>query len=111
MFLCSFYICCWPGPTFRRQSVFFSLLKAAVRTTTVVRRQEMKDLTIKKDYYGHYRGHLTTEKGNTIVLFFNEDKGLLVIDLVAENGEGGIELLRRTLDENALLDHTKPSPA
>ncbi len=49
---------------------------------------------------------LTTKSGNTLEVFYNPENDLLVVDLIAKNERGGNELLRRTLDEPALLAHT-----
>ena len=49
-----------------------------------------------------------TGQGNTLQLFYNSDTGLVVVDLIAANGKGGTEILRRTIDEKAMLAHTQP---
>ena len=48
-----------------------------------------------------------TRTGNTLQLFYNPENDLVVVDLIAKNENGGNELLRKTLDERALLAHTK----
>ena len=54
--------------------------------------------------------NLTTKKGNTLQLFYNNDTGLVVVDLIAANEQGGNELLRRNIDETKMLGHTVPKP-
>jgi len=49
---------------------------------------------------------MTTAKGNTLQLFYNNETGLVVVDLIAANEDGGNELLRKTIDENKMLGHT-----
>jgi len=49
------------------------------------------------------RHYITTRGGNTLSVFYNPDNDLLVIDLVHKNERGGNELVRKTLDEKALL--------
>ena len=46
---------------------------------------------------------LTTAKGNVIQLFFNNDTGLIVVDLIAANEQGGNEFVRMTIDEDKML--------
>ena len=46
-----------------------------------------------------------TPKGNSLEVFYNRDTGLVVVDLIAANGEGGNEIFRKVLDEKALLVH------
>ena len=47
--------------------------------------------------------NLTTVKGNTLQLFYNNETGLVVIDLVAASEKGGNEFVRMTIDENKML--------
>lgn len=49
---------------------------------------------------------ITTANGNTLQLFYNGDTGLVVVDLIASNDNGGNEILRKTIDEKAMLAHT-----
>ena len=49
---------------------------------------------------------IVTKKGNTLNLFYNPENNLVVLDLVAENEQGGNELLRQTLNETKLLKHS-----
>lgn len=51
--------------------------------------------------------NVTTAAGNTLHVFYNPENSLVVIDLVSANEQGGIELLRQTLNEKKLLKHTK----
>ena len=51
---------------------------------------------------------LTTAKGNTLQLFYNNETGLVVVDLIDKNEQGGNEFVRMTIDENKMLGHTKP---
>ena len=51
------------------------------------------------------RINLTTKSGNTVEVFYNPENDLLVVDLMNDNG--GNELLRQTLNEEKLLEHTK----
>ena len=50
---------------------------------------------------------IPTKNGNTISVFYNPENNLLVVDLVDKNDKGGIELLRKTLEEKRLLNHCK----
>jgi hypothetical protein len=50
------------------------------------------------------RHSVTTPKGNTLSFFYNPDNNLVVIDLVRKDESGGNEILRKTLDEENLLD-------
>jgi hypothetical protein len=43
------------------------------------------------------------ESGNSLSIFFNESNQLLCIDLVDKRGQGGNELVRRTLNQEELL--------
>ena len=54
--------------------------------------------------------NLTTAKGNTLQLFYNNDTGLVVVDLVAANEKGGNEFVRMTIDENKMLAPFLPKP-
>ena len=49
---------------------------------------------------------MTTAKGNTLQLFYNNETGLVVVDLVDKDDTGGNEFVRMTIDENKLLGHT-----
>ena len=51
---------------------------------------------------------METHKGNTLQLFLNNQTGLVVVDLIAANEQGGTELLRQTIDEGKALAHTAP---
>ena len=51
---------------------------------------------------------MTTAKGNTLQLFYNNETGLVVADLIAANEQGGNEFVRMTIDENKMLGHAKP---
>lgn len=54
---------------------------------------------------------MTTAKGNTLQLFYNNETGLVVVDLISANEDGGNEFVRMTIDENKMLGHTvKPKP-
>lgn len=53
---------------------------------------------------------IETGLGNTLQLFYNSDTGLVVVDLIAANEKGGSEILRRHIDEGAMLAHTQPKP-
>ena len=48
-----------------------------------------------------------TKGGNQLDFFYNPKNDLLVIDLIAKDGSGGCELVRRTLDENKILGFLK----
>ena len=50
----------------------------------------------------------TTRAGNTLQFFYNPENDLLVVDLVHKNESGGAEMVRRTIDERALLAHCEP---
>jgi len=39
---------------------------------------------------------LTLPDGRAVQLFVNRETGLIVVDLIAKNGKGGVELLRKT---------------
>ena len=47
------------------------------------------------------------ESGNMLEMFFNHNTKLLVVDLIDGGGEGGNELVRCILDEDALLQHCR----
>lgn len=49
------------------------------------------------------RVRVTTKAGNVLELFYNADTNLVVLDLATD--AGGNELLRRKIDEAALLAH------
>lgn len=49
--------------------------------------------------------NIVTDKGNTLQIFYNPENNLVVVDLIAKNEKGGIELLRKTIDEKKLLKH------
>ena len=51
--------------------------------------------------------NLTTNKGNTISLFYNNDTGLVVVDLIAKDESGGKEFVRMHIDEDKMLAHLK----
>jgi len=53
------------------------------------------------------RLNVTTKDGNTLSFFYNPDNNLIVVDLVHKNELGGIELLRKTLNEKKMLAHAK----
>lgn len=53
------------------------------------------------------RHSITTKAGNTLDIFYNPDNDLIVVDLNHKNSKGGNEILRKTLDEKALLKHCK----
>jgi len=48
---------------------------------------------------------IETKQGNTLSFFYNSDNDLLVVDLVSKNEKGGNELMRKTLNEEQLLNH------
>jgi len=50
---------------------------------------------------------IPTAGGNELMVFYNPDNNLLVIDLIAFDEEGGNEIVRRYLNEPALLEHLK----
>lgn len=52
------------------------------------------------------RHTITTRAGNTLSVFYNPENDLFVVDLISENEQGGNEIVRKTLNENALLAHT-----
>ena len=52
-----------------------------------------------------HRHTITTKRGNTIQFFYNPDNNLVVVDLIASDESGGLELLRKTVDENKCLKH------
>jgi hypothetical protein len=49
--------------------------------------------------------YVETKNGNTLILFYNPDNDLVVLDLVDKEENGGHELLRRTINEKNLLKH------
>ncbi len=51
--------------------------------------------------------NLTTDKGNSLSLFYNNASGLVVVDLVDADEKGGNELFRKHIDENEKLLHLK----
>ena len=53
---------------------------------------------------------MTTAKGNTLQLFYNNETGLVVVDLVSKDEKGGNEFLRRHIDEDKMIGHTAPKP-
>jgi type III secretion system FlhB-like substrate exporter len=53
-----------------------------------------------------FRQSVLTKGGNTLSFFYNPDNNLLVVDLIAANEEGGNELVRQTIDESSMLEHT-----
>ena len=53
---------------------------------------------------------MTTAKGNTLQLFFNNETGLVVVDLVDKSEQGGNEFVRMTINEDKMLGHTAPNP-
>jgi hypothetical protein len=46
---------------------------------------------------------MTTERGNLIHLFYNNETGLVVADLISSNDQGGNEFVRMFLDEKKML--------
>ena len=48
---------------------------------------------------------VTLRSGNTLKFFVNLESNLVVVDLIAENFEGGNEFVRKTLNEAHLLSH------
>lgn len=50
-----------------------------------------------------------TKDGNTLSVFFNAHNNLLVVDLVHANEKGGNEVIRKVLDEKAMLVHCEPA--
>lgn len=48
-----------------------------------------------------------TNAGNTLQVFFNQTTGLLVVDLIDKNEEGGNEIYRHILDEKEMLSHCR----
>ena len=55
---------------------------------------------------GIQENKIQTKLGNILRFFYNADNNLLVVDLIAANETGGVELLRMVLDESSLLSHT-----
>jgi len=53
------------------------------------------------------RATIVMKSGNFLELFYNPERNLVVLDLIAANGNGGNELLRQTLDETKLLEHCR----
>lgn len=51
------------------------------------------------------RWNTPTKAGNTLGVFYNAENDLLVVDIVHANESGGNEIVRRRLDESALLAH------
>lgn len=49
--------------------------------------------------------YITTKRGNSLVVFYNSETSLLVVDLVHKSEKGGCEIVRMTLDEKKLLQH------
>ena len=49
--------------------------------------------------------HFKTKSGHTVQVFFNGETNLLVVDIVHKNEKGGNEIVRKILDERALLKH------
>lgn len=49
--------------------------------------------------------HFKTKSGHTVQVFFNSETNLLVVDIVHKNEKGGNEVVRRVLNERALLKH------
>ncbi len=56
---------------------------------------------------GIHSHYVTTKGGNTLVLFYNPENNLLVVDLVAKSERGGNEIVRMTLNEKKLLKDIK----
>jgi hypothetical protein len=50
--------------------------------------------------------YIPTRGGNTLQIFYNPENDLLVVDL-QDNDAGGNEIVRKTLDEEKLLEHLK----
>lgn len=53
---------------------------------------------------------MTTAKGNTLQLFYNNDTGLVVVDLVNKEESGGNEFVRMTINEDKMLGPVAPKP-
>ncbi len=53
---------------------------------------------------------MDTNEGNTLQLFYNNETGLVVVDLIAANEQGGNELYRHNINEATALAHTNPKP-
>ena len=53
------------------------------------------------------RYNIKTKEGNTLQLFYNPENNLVVVDLIHKNDKGGMELLRKELDEKKLLSHVE----
>lgn len=53
---------------------------------------------------------VTTRAGHELRFFYNPDRDLLVVDLNHKERAGGNEIVRRTLDEKALLAHCAKLP-
>ncbi|MBE3145399.1 MAG: hypothetical protein IMZ61_15980 [Planctomycetes bacterium] len=49
------------------------------------------------------RFNVPTRAGHTLSFFYNPDNDLVVVDLTHKNGRGGNEILRKTLDEKAIV--------
>jgi hypothetical protein len=49
------------------------------------------------------RFNTTTRAGHNLSFFYNPDNDLVVVDLTHKNGRGGNEILRKTLNEEALV--------
>lgn len=49
--------------------------------------------------------YLKTLEGHTLCVFYNAETRLLVVDVVDRDEAGGNEIVRRTLDFDALLGH------
>lgn len=54
-----------------------------------------------------HRNRVTTKAGNILEFFYNPDNDLVVVDLIHASENGGSEILRRTLDEEATLSHVE----
>lgn len=45
----------------------------------------------------------TSKQGNTISLFYNQESGLVVVEFIRQDEQGGFEILRQKFDESDLL--------
>ena len=48
---------------------------------------------------------IPTRGGNELMVFYNPELDLLVVDLIAYDEEGGNEIVRQKLNEAELLEH------
>lgn len=68
-----------------------------------MRREKVAVKKVKVDRIERHQ--VTTKQGNTLSFFYNPENDLVVVDLIHKNENGGIELLRQTLDEKKSLAH------